>query len=155
METQYVELTDQELVDIRRELEKWKKSDQLSWIMKKYGDVDFAVDSIKKESYNGNVVKYYNKGVFAGILLYSTGSPWWSPKKIVAEEFILSVNGQKGVQREAIKSLLNFARYSDGIVVAGNIFCKDRLVGNGYVKAGAQQVTSNYVLEVEKVKWEI
>lgn len=90
------------------------------------------------QSRHGHVVVFSEKGVFAGVLLFSVGGLWWSKEIMLFEELVLSVSGFAGVQREAIEALHHLAEdYGCALIVCGCLLQeKPQMVMNGYQKAG-------------------
>lgn len=93
---------------------------------------------IHTQSCHGNVVVFSEKGVLAGILLFSVGGLWWSDATFLFEELVLALNGFHGIQREAIKALDRLAKaHSCALIAVGSLMQETApMILNGYKKAG-------------------
>lgn len=149
MDTVRKSLTVEERQLLRDSLLAWRDK-KVSWLMDTYGDIDHGILMLGQLSDGGHVVKFYEDGIFQGILAFDVGTTWWTRERICSELFVLAAPGIHGLQRAAITALEDIARdYGARLIVTGNIFqANNALIGNGYRKHGYRQECSNYVKEV-------
>lgn len=152
MDTLYKQLTESEMSTIKARLLAWQEHGDISWIMRTYGDIKYALSALLMLSSSGMVAKFYRRGIFQGILVFDVGIPWWTSRRVVSELFVLAGPGAVGFQRAAIAELDVIAdRYGADLIVSGNMFqANNNLIGNGYKKCGYRQECSTYVKEKTK-----
>ena len=149
MDALYKQLTESEMSMIKARLLAWQEHDDISWIMRTHGDINYALHALFMLSSSGMVAKFYKRGIFQGILVFDVGVPWWTSRRVVSELFVLAAPGVVGLQREVIAELDVIAdRYGADLIVSGNMFqANNNLIGNGYKKCGFSQECSTYVKE--------
>ena len=118
--------------------------------MERYGDIEHTLTCLGNMSARGQVIKFYERGRFCGILAFDIGYAWWTPHRICSEVFVLATESVHGFQRIAAAELERIAKeYDAPLIVAGNMFqVNNNLIGNGYKKCGFRQECSTYVKEI-------
>lgn len=138
METYRLTLDAFECLKIKKALIRHREHEgnALMWA---FGDADFVVHRIQMYSKRGQVVKFYDKDNFVGILMFEVGTFWWSTGIFLNEMLVLCVDEHyKGFQREAVKQLEWLAKaYDVNAISAGCLFSNQpNMAVNGYRKDG-------------------
>lgn len=151
MDTTRAPLNEVEQDILYRTLRAWQKRD-IAWLMQAYGDPAYAMQHLLHMSKREQIVKFYERDRFCGILAFDIGYVWWTPHRVCSEVFVLATEGTHGFQRHAAAELERLAKeYDAPLIVAGNMFQVDNnLIGNGYKKCGFRQECSTYVKEIIK-----
>lgn len=103
------------------------------------GEAHKVGDQLYQMSCNQQVIIYYDKTEFIGILAFDVGCMWWSDVLVLSETLVLCVSPIfKGFSRAAIATLEELAcEYDVKAIVAGCIFQREpQLVANAYIKKG-------------------
>lgn len=152
MDAKRAPLTEDETLLLEETLHHWRKK-RVSWLMDTFGDIRYVIERLRAASHHGRLIKFYDEqGTFSGILLFDIGTVWWTPERVCAEEFVLAVQGARGIQRAAVQTLEALAEeHAAKLIVCGNIFQENNnLIGNGYKKAGFRQACATYAKEVKE-----
>lgn len=115
------------------------KTKEGSKIIKDMGDAEYCAMGIVKMSCQSQVIVFYDDDKFIGLLAFDVVNTWWTPKRILDEEFILSMTDDfKGFARIAIDKLIELAEYYKASLIAAGCFFQDKpqMVTNSYIKKG-------------------
>ena len=149
MEAYRTRLTTTEIKHLENTMDNVKLSE--CSLLLNYYNREHALKNIIAMSERHNVVKYYQGDKFCGILCFHVSNSWWTTDVIVEEVFVFAVNGFKGLQRYAIKTLNEIAKDNKAsMIVSGCFFQKNpAMVANGYKKQG---FTETYPYFVKVIK---
>ena len=110
-----------------------------SKIIKEIADVEYSAMELVRMSRQSKVIVFYENDTFIGILAFDVVNPWWTSKRVLDEEIILSMTDDfKGFARIAIDKLIELAEYYKASLIAAGCFFQDKpqIVTNSYIKKG-------------------
>lgn len=131
------------------------KKEAKGHLLEALGSQGAVYSHILEQNIKGHIRAWYDAtGSLVGLLMFDIGKLWWSDKIVLMEESVFCTDkSYSGIQREAIKELERVARSCEAeLIVSGNVLSTgktERLVLNGYKKAGFQPICTDIIKVVE------